>query len=132
LRVDVVAQRSAKRSAKRRRAERGHKMPFAHHVFVCTNERSADDPKGSCAAKRSLELQAYAKERCHKLGLKGRVRINKAGCLDECARGPAIVVYGAEDPPEGVWYTARTTADIDEIIDEHLVQGRPVQRLLMR
>jgi (2Fe-2S) ferredoxin len=106
-------------------------MPFEHHVFVCTNERSADDPKGSCALKQSALLHAHAKERCHKLGMKGRIRVNKAGCLDQCAMGPAIVVYGSKDPPEGVWYTARTTEEIDEIIDEHLVKGNVVARLLM-
>jgi len=74
-------------------------------------------------------LQAHAKERCHELGLKGRVRVNKAGCLDMCQYGPSIVVYGSKDPPEGVWYTARTVEEIDEIIDEHLVNGRPVERL---
>ena len=106
-------------------------MPFEHHVFVCTNERSADDPKGSCALKQSAVLHAHAKERCHKLGMKGRVRVNKAGCLDHCAYGPAIVVYGEKDPPGGVWYTARTVDEIDEIIDEHLVKGNVVTRLLL-
>lgn len=107
-------------------------MPtFDHHVFICTNERTPEDPKGSCALRQAALLHSHAKERCHKLGLKGKVRVNKAGCLDACAQGPAIVVYGAKDPPEGVWYTARTVEEIDEIIDEHLVKGRPVDRLRM-
>ena len=106
--------------------------PFDHHFFICTNERSADDPKGSCCQKGSVALQEHAKARCHALGLKGKVRVNKAGCLDRCAEGPAIVVYGAKDPPQGVWYTALTTADVDEIIDSHLVKGTPVARLLMK
>jgi (2Fe-2S) ferredoxin len=106
-------------------------MPFDHHVFHCTNERSPEDPKGSCAAKQSLRIHAHAKERCHQLGLQGKVRINKAGCLDACAQGPAVVVYGAQDPPEGVWYTVRTTDEMDEIIGEHLQGGRPVERLRM-
>ena len=108
-------------------------MPgFEHHVFFCTNERSPEDPKGSCALKQSAMLQAHAKERCHQLGMKGRVRVNKAGCLDQCSKGPAIVVYGEKDPPGGVWYTARTVEEVDEIIDQHLVAGRPVERLLMK
>jgi len=105
-------------------------MPvFAHHCFVCTNQRSPDDPKGSCADKGSVELQAHMKERCHQLGLKGTVRINKAGCLDACAFGPAFVVYGKDDPPEGVWYTLRSKEEVDEVIDTHLVKGTPVDRL---
>ena len=106
-------------------------LQFDHHVFHCTNERSPEDPKGSCALKQSAKLHQHAKERCHELGLKGKVRINKAGCLDACAHGPAVVVYGAKDPPEGVWYTVRTTDEMDEIIREHLQGGRPVARLRM-
>ena len=107
-------------------------MPgFPHHIFVCTNERTADDPKGSCARRGAVALHQHMKERCHALGLKGQVRINKAGCLDTCSAGPALVVYGAKNPGDGVWYTARTTQDIDAIIDEHLVGGRPVERLRM-
>ena len=53
-----------------------------------------------------------------------RVRINQAGCLDRCDEGPVIVIY-----PEEVWYTFIDERDIDEIIDEHLVGGRIVERL---
>jgi (2Fe-2S) ferredoxin len=51
------------------------------------------------------------------------VRVNKAGCLDRCAGGPVAVVY-----PEGVWYTFVDRDDIDEIVESHLKQGRPVER----
>lgn len=71
------------------------------------------------------------KSRCHALGLTGQVRINKAGCLDRCAQGPALVVYGEKNPGEGVWYTARNVADVDDIIDAHLIGGRVVERLRM-
>ena len=54
----------------------------------------------------------------------GKIRINKAGCLDRCELGPVAVVY-----PEGVWYTFVDKHDIDEIIDSHLVKGIPVERL---
>jgi (2Fe-2S) ferredoxin len=52
------------------------------------------------------------------------VRVNKAGCLDRCEEGPCIVVY-----PDAVWYTYVDKSDIDEIIEEHLVHGRVVERL---
>ena len=60
------------------------------------------------------------------LGLSGpgNIRINKAGCLDRCADGPVAVIY-----PEGIWYTFVDTEDIEEIIQSHLIQGRPVERL---
>jgi len=71
-------------------------------------------------------MRDYAKSRIKGLGLSGRgkVRINQAGCLDRCSQGPTIVVY-----PEGVWYHYRDQHDIDEIIHEHLMHGRPVERL---
>ncbi len=56
----------------------------------------------------------------------GRVRVNQAGCLDRCEEGPVCVVY-----PEGVWYTYVDESDIDEIIDSHLVGGKPVERLII-
>lgn len=108
-------------------------MPrFDHHVFACQNERAADDPKGSCARRGSAALHQHMKERCHALGLKGRVRVNTAGCLDACAYGPTFVVYGAQDPPDGVWYTLRTIADVDLVIDQHLVGGTIVEHLLIK
>jgi (2Fe-2S) ferredoxin len=105
--------------------------PFVHHIFACTNERTADDPKGSCKNRGAVELHAFMKERCHQLGLKGNVRVNKAGCLDTCADGPAFVVYGSGDPPEGVWYTLRDKAEVEQVITEHLQGGRPVDALRM-
>jgi (2Fe-2S) ferredoxin len=62
------------------------------------------------------------------LGLsgEGKVRINQAGCLDRCEEGPCIVVY-----PDAVWYTYVDQHDIDEIIEEHLQNGRIVERLRM-
>ncbi|MEZ5628504.1 MAG: NAD(P)H-dependent oxidoreductase subunit E [Rhodocyclaceae bacterium] len=97
---------------------------FSHHVFFCCNQREPGDT--CCNANGASELQTYAKERIAKLGLKGKgkVRINKAGCLDRCDEGPVLVVY-----PEEVWYTFVDKEDIDEIIDEHLVGGRVVARL---
>ena len=54
------------------------------------------------------------------------MRVNKAGCLDRCAGGPVAVVY-----PEGTWYTFVDKADIEEIVEQHLKQGRVVERLLL-
>jgi (2Fe-2S) ferredoxin len=46
--------------------------------------------------------------------------------LNRCELGPVLVIY-----PEGTWYTWVDQADVDEIIDSHLVQGKPVERLLL-
>lgn len=100
---------------------------YKHHVFFCLNQR--DDGRACCAAHGADDMQAYAKDRAKKLGLAGpgKVRINKAGCLDRCDEGPCIVVY-----PEGTWYTYVDKHDIDEIIDSHLVKGQPVERLKLK
>ena len=102
-------------------------MRFRHHVFVCENRRPDDDPRGCCAAKGSEEIRAALKDEIKRRGLKGAVRANGAGCLDSCADGPSIVVY-----PGGVWYGHVTLADVPEIVESHLVNGRPVERLRMK
>ena len=103
-------------------------MPYYHHhVFFCTNQR--EDGRTCCADKQAQEMRDYAKEKVKALGLagQGRVRINNAGCMDRCEEGPTLVIY-----PEGIWYTYVDKADIDEIIEQHLVHGRVVERLKMK
>lgn len=100
---------------------------FKYHVFVCTNRRDADNPKGSCAAKNAEAIRDHLKIEAHKRGLKREVRVNNAGCLDACAEGPSIVVY-----PEGTWYTVPTIEDAQEIVDRHLAKGEIVERLRMK
>jgi|SRR6185312_3542870 (2Fe-2S) ferredoxin len=97
---------------------------YQRHVFFCCNRR--DPPERCCAASGGAEMQKYAKGRIKELRMagKGRVRINKAGCLDRCDEGPVLVVY-----PDDVWYTYVDESDIDEIIDRHVVNGEIVERL---
>ena len=97
---------------------------FERHVFICTNVRPPDNAKGCCAAKNSEAIAAKFKEELHRRGLKGKVRANKAGGLDQCELGASIVVY-----PDDVWYGRVTLDDVDEIIDRHLIGGKPVERL---
>ena len=98
--------------------------PFERHVFICENLRDEDNPKGCCAAKGSGEIRSRLKQLAFDAGLKGRVRINSAGCLGQCASGVTIVVY-----PEAVWYGGVTLDDVDELFREHVLEGRPVERL---
>lgn len=100
---------------------------FEAHVFACTNRRPDGHKRGSCAALGSEKLRDYMKVRARELGLDGRVRVNAAGCLDRCELGPTLVIY-----PEGVWYTYASFADVDEILQAHLVEGGRVTRLMLR
>lgn len=100
-------------------------MPkFERHVFVCQNARPAGAPRISCAKDGVTDLAPQLQQHSRAAGLKGRVRINKAGCLDQCEHGPVVVVY-----PEAVWYGNVQPGDAEEIVLEHLVGGRPVERL---
>ena len=100
-------------------------MPaYERHIFTCINRREPGSPKGCCADKGGETIAELLKIGLHKRGLKGRMRANKAGCLDQCAEGVTVVVY-----PEAVWYRRVTPEDVDEIIDKHLVGGEPVERL---
>ena len=98
---------------------------YHRHVFCCLNVRPAGHARGCCSAKGSERLRDYMKARAKALGLKD-VRINASGCLDRCELGPTMVIY-----PEGVWYTYASTADVDEILTQHLVKGGRVERLLL-
>ena len=99
---------------------------YQHHVFFCLNQRDNGDE--CCANKGAEAAFDYMKSRAKKLGLtgQGKTRINRAGCLDRCGLGPIMVVY-----PQAVWYTFVDNADIDEIIESHLVNNQVVQRLLV-
>ena len=98
---------------------------YQRHIFFCLNQRAAGE---ACCANHQVEA---AFERCKSLvkaaGLAGpgKVRVNRAGCLDRCAGGPVAVVY-----PEAVWYSYVDVSDIDEIVESHLKQGQVVERLL--
>ena len=99
---------------------------FQKHLFICNNQRKEDDPRGCCASRGSVDLLDHLKKCVHASGLKGKVRINKAGCLDACEHGPTMVVY-----PDDVWYAPKTREDMDEILTEHVQNNRIVERLVV-
>jgi len=99
---------------------------FQRHVFVCINERAADNPKGCCKLKGGNDVRDRLKAELSSRGLQKIIRANNAGCLDQCEHGVTVVVY-----PEQVWYGGVTEADIPEIVEKHLVGGEIVARLLL-
>ncbi len=98
---------------------------FDVHLFVCCNRRPEGHARGSCAAKGSEKLRDYMKARVKELGLK-RVRVNAAGCLDRCELGPCLVVY-----PEGVWYRVGSPADVDAVLERHVIGGARATELML-
>jgi (2Fe-2S) ferredoxin len=102
-------------------------MPsFQRHVFVCVNERPPGNPKGCCKEKGAEAVRDELKKRLAEIGLKGVVRANNAGCLDQCATGVTVVVY-----PEQVWYGHVTVEDVPELIERHILRGEFVERLML-
>ena len=100
-------------------------MPaFERHVFVCHNSRPEGAPRPSCTSNGTSNLHTLLQQLTKIAGLGSKVRINKSGCLDQCEHGPMMVVY-----PEGVWYGNVQPEDAAVIVAEHLVAGRPVERL---
>jgi (2Fe-2S) ferredoxin len=99
---------------------------YQHHIFFCLNKR--DDGSACCTDHGAEAAFDYMKSRIKKLKLKGKgkVRVNRAGCLDRCSEGPLMVIY-----PAAVWYTFIDNEDIDEIIESHLLNGKIVERLLV-
>lgn len=100
---------------------------FEKHIFVCENKRPEGHPRGCCADKNSVEIRAMFKKRLKELGLSTEIRANAAGCLDACEHGVTVVVY-----PEQTWYGKVTIDDVEEIIQEHLVNNNPVERLRIK
>ncbi len=99
---------------------------FKRHVFVCINRRPARHRRGDCETKGGSDVHRELKNAVARAGLQFEIRINKAGCLDQCSQGPVMVVY-----PEGVWYVQVGVDDVDEIVNRHLIGGEVVKRLLM-
>ncbi len=102
-------------------------MPnWKHHVFVCTNKRPPGHPKGSCADRDCNAVRLALAEAIDANALFETVKLNTTDCLGPCRQGPTLVVY-----PENVWYAGLTPGDVAEIVQSHLIEGRPVARLIL-
>lgn len=95
-------------------------MPiYERHVFVCTRGDWCPSIDGD-----GIGVHAALKAAVRAAGLADRVRVNHAGCFSQCGNGPMAVVY-----PEGTWYAGLAPGDAREIVDRHLRDGEPVERL---
>lgn len=103
--------------------------PIRHHVFVCAGK--------SCSAVGSAEVKDAFSRELNERGLlfgkeskgrnpRGSVVLTECGSVGFCAVGAAVLVY-----PEGVWYAQVRATDVREIVEEHIVGGRVVERLAL-
>ena len=99
-------------------------MRFKKHIFICTNQR-IDSTRKSCGEECGMALVKAFKKALKEKNLKGVMRAQRSGCLDACDFGPSMVVY-----PEGIFYGGVQLSDVAELVNEHLIHDRPVQRLI--
>ncbi len=94
------------------------------HVFICLNSRPPGHPKGSCSANGAQDVLMELGRELEERALFDRFKLTRTSCLGPCEMGPTVLVY-----PEGVMYGGVQPGDVREIIEEHLLGGRPVERL---
>jgi (2Fe-2S) ferredoxin len=96
------------------------------HLFICINNRPPGHPRGSCMSEGADKVFEEFSRIFEERELFGRFKMTQAGCMGPCKSGPLVVVY-----PDAVWYGAVTPDDVDEIVSLHLLEGRPVERLVI-
>lgn len=102
-------------------------MELKHHVFVCTSCRQNGQQKGMCFNKGANEIVMKFQEAVDENELSDDVLVTNCGCFGYCTRGPVAVVY-----PEGVFYGGLSVDDVEEIVESHLGEGKPVERLVIK
>lgn len=91
---------------------------YKHHVFVCSMGKT-------CARDGGDDVFSTMKRAVKEAGLNGIVRVNKAGCMNQCGHGPMVVVY-----PDDIWYSDVDVKAARKIVDRHLVHGEVVRASL--
>jgi len=96
------------------------------HVFVCMQNRPEGHPRPACAQRNCTAVAEEFFFTLQQSQLFNKVQVTTTGCLGPCSEGPSVLVY-----PEGVMYGRVRKEDVATIFEEHLINGRPVERLLM-
>jgi len=99
---------------------------FDIHIFVCNNQRTGTD-KLSCGDAHGTELVVEFKKQLKDLNVTLKTRAQRAGCLGICDFGQTLVIY-----PEGTFYVGVNKDDVNEIIQSHIINKIPVERLLLK
>ena len=104
---------------------RGMAVP-KRQILVCINERDSSASRPACRNEGAKKLKDELKDAVKHAGLKGTVRVLETSCMDQCEHAAVCVVY-----PDNVWYSFVKAKDAEEIVQEHLLNGRAVERLLL-
>ena len=98
-------------------------MKYKKHIFICTNQK--DNGKKCCGQEDGMKLVLAMQSKMKEKDLHLEMRAQRAGCLNVCANGPAMVIY-----PEGVFYAQIKSKDVKSICDEHLYNclGKRIKR----
>ncbi len=96
------------------------------HVLVCNNECINSDVL-SCGDAHGLALVSEFKKQLKQVNVSLKMRANKSGCLGICTFGPTIAIY-----PEGIFYVGVQLNDVSEIVQSHIINKMPVERLLFK
>ncbi len=99
-------------------------MIYDKHIFICTNQRAPETSRKSCGEAHGLVIEDAFKKKLKELNLPIKVRVQKSGCLSICVFGQTMVIY-----PEGVFYVGVELSDVEELINEHIINNRIVERL---
>ncbi len=99
-------------------------IDIKHHIFICTSCRINGQQKGYCYQNDAVSIVQAFIEEIEDRDLSSEVMITNTGCFGICEKGPVVVVY-----PEGVWYGNVTEDDVEEIVESHIENGKPVKRL---
>ena len=94
-------------------------MIYRSHVLVCAGT--------GCTSSHSLRIIENFHKKLEETGYDKEVQVIRTGCFGLCAAGPVVVVY-----PEGIYYSHVKPEDVEEIVNEHIIKGRPVQRLIYK
>ena len=95
-------------------------------ILVCNTLRPPGHPKGSCRDASSADTLLAFREERNERGLKGKVSVAESSCLGACVLGTIVAVM-----PDDIWYKGVKKGDVTEIMESHILGGRPVERLLI-
>jgi (2Fe-2S) ferredoxin len=97
-------------------------MKYEKHIFICANQKA--EGKVCCGQERGMALVEKFREVLKENGLQGKIRAQRAGCLDECKNGPSLVIY-----PEGTYYKNVTVEDVERIVKQHIIKNEVLHDL---